>query len=366
MKNHEGLHSKNQGCNLFLNNRIKRILSVLAVLAILFVVLFYLQKTQEKNVLYSRNVFAMDTYFTIRAYGPNGEDALKDCEAEIHHLESILSTTREDSDIYLINQDKRKVVAAETFQLISEALDLCEKTNGALDITIFPVLQEWGFTTGSYRVLEREVLNELISYVNFENVDLDKATGEICIEDGMKMDLGAVAKGYTGDRLIEILRKKGVESALLDLGGNVQTLGTKPDGSPWQVAIRNPFDKSETIGVVNINDKCVITSGSYERYFEDEDGQRYWHILDPVTGLPADSGLVSVTIVGDRGVRCDALSTALFVMGREKATNFWREAGDFEMILVDNGGNLYCTEGLVDLFEPDGGRNCHIIKKNEN
>lgn len=323
----------------------------MAVLGVSILILTILKYEQAKNAVYSKNIFAMDTFFTIKVYGEKGEKALADCDAEIQKLEALFSVTREDSDIYRLNQEKTATVSEETLSLLLDAKALCERTEGALDITIYPVLREWGFTTGAYQVPEKEKLQALLERVDYSKITLNMEEKRVELSDAMELDLGAVAKGYTGDRLTEILRNQGVESAILDLGGNVQTIGRKPDGSLWQVAVRNPFDAETEAGVLKLEDQCVITSGSYERYFTAEDGQRYWHILDPSDGYPANQGLVSVTIVGDSGVMCDGLSTALFVMGREKAIDFWKQNRNFEMILIEKDGLLYCTEGLADSFE---------------
>ncbi|MBR1854851.1 MAG: FAD:protein FMN transferase [Lachnospiraceae bacterium] len=297
----------------------------------------------------------MDTYFGLKAYGQNGEAGLTLCEERVRELEAVLSVTAEGSDVWRIDHEHRVSVSEDTFVLIREALQVCEQTDGALDITLYPVLWEWGFTTGEYRIPDRGVLDGLLKAVDYQRVELEEQTRLVTVPAEAQIDLGAVAKGYTGDALIEVLRQQGVTSAILDLGGNVQTLGVKPDGTPWRVAVRDPFDKSQVAGVLEINDKCVITSGGYERYFTGEDGQIYWHILDSADGEPAHNGLVSVTVVGERGVRCDALSTALFVMGKEKAAAFWRQQRDFDMILVTEGGDLILTEGLRDCFESAAG-----------
>ena len=169
-------------------------------------------------------------------------------------------------------------------------------------------------------------------------------------EKGVELDLGAVAKGYTGDQLMALLAREGIASAIVELGGNVQALGTKPDGSPWRVAVRDPAGDG-SVGVVEVVDQAVVTSGGYERYFE-EDGVRYWHIIDPATGWPARSGLASVTVVGESGLLCDGLSTALFVMGREGALEHWRQHRDFEAVLVSEDGSVTITAGLEGRFTP--------------
>ncbi len=339
----------------------RRIASALVVLAAMVLIFIGIQKQEfAKEKLYTQDLFAMNTYFTLKAYGSGGPEALSQCTARVQELEKKLSVTDEDSDIRKINQGQSHSVDKDTLYLIQEALKLCEETEGALDITLYPVLREWGFTTNGYQVPQAKKIAELLEKVDYQKVELLFPDGLICLEEGMELELGAVAKGYTGDCLMEILRQQGITSAMVDLGGNVQVLGHKPDGSQWKVAVRNPFDRASELGVLEINDKAVITSGSYERYFEEE-GQRYWHILDPADGYPADSGLVSVTVVGEKGIRCDGLSTALFVMGREKAEAFWRQAEDFEMILVTEEGQLYITEGLQDCFTCGEGWQAEVI-----
>ncbi|MCM1102429.1 MAG: FAD:protein FMN transferase [Clostridium sp.] len=339
-----------------MKGRGKKGIAALALLAaaVICVILIW---QQGQRTAHTKSFFAMDTFFVLTAYGPEAEDALEQCAGKVEELESLWSVTREDSDIARLNRHARGSmaeeaikVAPETFVLVDEALRLGRETKGALDITLYPVLREWGFTTGEYRIPEVERLEELLAKTDYTQVETDEDTLTIFLPKDMELDLGAVAKGYTGDCLTALLREQGITSALLDLGGNILALGTKPDGSLWRVAVQDPFDREKPIGVLEIYDKCVITSGNYERYFTGEDGREYWHILDPADGYPADAGLVSVTVVGDNGLRCDGLSTALFVMGKEQAVEFWRQQGDFGMILVTRDGELYLTEDLEESF----------------
>ena len=330
---------------------LKKIFITLAVLLAAAITVMTLWRQREARTAHQRDLFAMDTFFALTAYGPEAEEGLEDCIRKVRELEGLLSVTAEGSNIQEINRETMLSSAEDTYLLIRMAKELCEETEGALDITLYPILREWGFTTGAYKIPDREELEELLQRVDYSQIELEEETQTISVPAGTELDLGAVAKGYTGDCLVEILRKQGVTSAMLDLGGNIQTLGTKPDGSLWRIAVKNPFDGSEMIGVLEVAGKAVITSGSYERYFIGEDGRRYGHILDPADGYPADNGLVSVTIVGENGTRCDGLSTALFVMGKERAVEFWRQCSDFEMILVTEDGEIFYSEGLEDCFE---------------
>lgn len=296
----------------------------------------------------SRSFFAMDTFMTVRAWG--ADDALLDQAGDlVDALEASVSTTLEGSELHTLNSTGSAALPDDAAYLLGRALEICGETGGALDISIYPVVRAWGFTTSEYHVPNDDEIARLLESVDYTRVVLEGDT--VSIGEGMEIDLGAVTKGYTGDRITALLRENGVTSALLDLGGNIQTLGSKPDGSDWHVAIRNP-DGGSFLGVLSVSDRAVITSGGYERYFVDEDGNLWWHIMDPATGYPAKNGLISVTAVGDEGLYCDALSTALFIMGRERAIAFWREHRDFEMMLVSDEGELLLTPGLYGSFTP--------------
>lgn len=294
----------------------------------------------------SRTVFAMDTVMELSAYGAD-DTLMQMAEQKILSLESRLSVTDECSEIYKLDHSGQAVLSSDTAELIQIALEMCEQTQGALDISIYPVLRAWGFTTGDYRVPSQEELQNLLTYVDHTKVELSDDAASI--PQGMEIDLGSVAKGYTGDQVAQLLRDGGVTSALLNLGGNVQLIGGKPDGSDWRVAVQDP-ESDGYLGILSLRDKAAITSGGYERYFADDDGQVYWHIIDPSTGAPAHSGLVSVTVIGDRGVVCDALSTALFVMGLDQAAEYWCQYGDFEAIFVSEDGGIAITDGLQNCF----------------
>ena len=299
---------------------------------------------------HSATLLAMDTAMTLTAYGGQGEAALADAQDLILDLEGLLSTTDQDSELYALNQGETVTLSPDTRQVLEQALDLCRDTGGALDITIYPVVRAWGFTTGQYQVPDAAALSALLERVDYAQVQLTGDT--LTLPEGVQIDLGAVAKGYTGDRLMELFRQAGVASAYINLGGNVQVLGSSPDGDPWRIGIQDP-EGEDYAAVVEVTDQAVVTSGSYERYFE-QDGVRYGHIIDPSTGYPADSGLASVTIVSSSGTLADALSTALFVMGPDRAAEYWRGRDDFDFILIGEDGSITISEGIEDSFSFSG------------
>lgn len=301
---------------------------------------------------YTGQIFAMDTFMQMSVYGDGaevtGQEALQSIQSRVYELEAALSVTREGSDVHKINQScgQTVTVSEDTAAVLARTLELCEETCGVLDITAYPAVQAWGFTTGEYRVPGQEELTVLAEHIDYAQMKMD-GTG-VTLPEGMQIDLGAVAKGYTGDVLAAQLREMGVEKACLSLGGNIHTLGSNPEGKPWRVGIQHPVTGG-ALAVVEVTDKAVVTSGNYQRYFE-ENGETYWHILDPETAAPARSGLVSVSVIGEEGTRCDALSTALFVMGLEEAGQFWREHRDFEAVFVTEEEEIYITGGLKDSF----------------
>ena len=290
--------------------------------------------------------FAMDTVMDFTIYGESG--LIDQSESLIASLESLVSVTDTGSELYAINQTGSGTLTGKASSLMEQALEICRRTDGALDSSIYPIVRAWGFTTGSYQVPDEAEIQALLPLVDYRKIQYDAATGTVTLPEGMEIDLGSVAKGYAGQLAAQMLREHGVQSALLNLGGNVQTVGAKPDGSPWQIGIKDPQGE-DAMMALSVEDQAVVTSGGYERYFE-QDGQTYWHIMDPSTGHPADSGLISVTIVGDEGVVCDGLSTALFVMGLEKAADLWAQSCDFEAVFVTASGEVYITEGLRDRF----------------
>ena len=319
--------------------------------------------TNTDNSPHTRDVFAMDTYMSMKAYGENGEKALSEAEEYIKKLESDLSATSPDSCISRVNSadSKPTEITDEAAEIIAKALEIGKKTNGALDITLYPMLKEWGFTTGEYQIPKTEDISRILRNTGFERVQL--SGNAVTVPDGFQIDLGALAKGFTSDKIMDIMRKNNVSSAIVSLGGNVQAVGTKPDGSQWKVAVRDPFAPDTDMCVVEIGSKAVITSGNYERFFTGSDGKNYWHILDPSDGFPADNGLVSVTVIGDSGLECDALSTALFVLGDGKAQDYWDANQGFDMILVTDDKRIVCTDGIADSFTNMSGMDAEVLSR---
>ena len=335
----------------------------LAALLLMIFALFLTACGEKSAKSKTRTVYAMDTVMNLTVYGENAAAALESAEKELHTLdENTLSRTADGSELYALNASDGETVTYGADDilpaLIETALTISDATDGAFDPTLAPVLDAWGFTKDSRRVPSADELKELLSHTGCGKVRLERTADgwAITLLDGVQLDLGGIAKGYAADLLRAQLEQEGVTSATLDLGGDVFVMGRKTDGSDWRIAVKDPADTESYLGVVSAADKFIVTSGVYERYFE-ENGVRYHHILDPKTGCPAESGLVSVTVLCENGAWADALSTACFVLGPDGALalrdDLADQGTDFELILVTDDGRVLYTDGLADAFTPN-------------
>lgn len=304
------------------------------------------------NLKYQSEIYAMDTIMTLTAYGENGETAVKLAEDEINRLDSLFSVGKSQSEIYRLNIDKEIVPSKDTEHLINRALELSVITDGDFDITVAPLMTAWGFYSGAdNRVPDKDEIDLILNEIGYENIQVDE--DKIIIDENTTLDFGGIAKGYASSRVAQIMEENGVTSGLVSLGGNVRVVGHKPDGSNWTVAIADPDNTALQIGQLSVADTSVVTSGGYQRFFEDN-GQIYHHIIDPENGYPSDSGLKSVTIVADDDTLADALSTALFVKGLDESIEFHKNSGeDFEAVFVTDDDEIYITANLENIFHSD-------------
>lgn len=310
-----------------------------------FILVFLCGCASEKQ---SVSFIAMDTVMTLTACGGRADAALKKAESEIHRLEELFSVTLPDSEISRLNANGSAELSADSAAVIEKAAEIYELTGGCFDITISPVVDAWGFYTDDYRVPSADELEKLAALTNGSLVTL--SGNSALLGEGQRIDLGGIAKGYAADKAAEIMKSCGVGSGIIALGGNILLFGSRPGGGPWRTAIKSPDIPGEYIGTISATDTSIVTSGSYQRYFE-RDGVRWHHIFDPATARPAESDLASVTVVCPDSALADGLSTALFVMGCDKALDFWRlHSGMFQLVLYTSDGRLCITEGLKDCF----------------
>ncbi|MHC1682943.1 MAG: FAD:protein FMN transferase [Clostridiaceae bacterium] len=303
---------------------------------------------------YEMESFCMGTIISQRVYGDNAKIAAVKVEDEIKRLESLMSFFLDSSEVSKLNKaaGKHEVeISNEVLFVLNRAKYYSKLCDGSFDITIAPVARLWGIFTRNEKLPSKEEIDEALKLTGYKYLSINNDLGTSKLEKlGQCVDLGAIAKGYAADRAIDIYKQHGIESAFVNLGGNVMLLGNKPDGSPWRVGIQNPLlERGKCLGAVNATNKTVVTSGDYVRYFE-KDNKKYHHILDPRTGYPADSSLISTTIVSEKSIDADALSTAIFILGLEDGIKLIDNQKGIEAIFITKDKEIYVTEGLKEDF----------------
>ena len=302
-----------------------------------------------------RQVFAMDTVMTLTAYGKKAEYGLNAAQSVIQSMNDGLDPDIETSTTYAINHANggNVSISGQVNKMLSTAYTVYKQSGGALDLTIYPVIQRWGFDSGRYYVPTEEELWSDLARKSFDQMVLTSfpSSGSYAVSFPARTEItfGAVAKGCAADNAINAMRNAGVTSGIVSLGGNVQTLGQKPDGSNWTIAVQDPNNTSSYVGVVSVGQTAVVTSGTYQRFFI-QNGKTYHHLINPENGRPMNNTLKSVTILCEDGTLADCLSTAMFVLGQSKAINYWRVYGGFDMILINNEDEVICTKGLIEKF----------------
>lgn len=290
-------------------------------------------------------LFAMDTVMTFRIEGDNGS-VFALCRQKVEELEQKFSATLPESELYQLNQAGTATLSADTAAVVEAGLMVSRETGQAFCLSLYPASRLWDFTGENPKVPAEEELEAVRPVIDDTLIQMNGK--EVTLPQGGGLDLGGIAKGYTADLLAILMEEQQVEHYFLSLGGNVQVGGGNPDGSPWRIGIAEP-DGGEYVGIIELSDGAVVTSGGYQRNFE-QGGKRYHHILDRATLAPAESGLKSVTVVAESGTLADALSTALFVMGEEQALDYCRRQGDFECVLLTEDHRVVVSEGLKDRF----------------
>ncbi len=300
---------------------------------------------------YETEFFAMNTVMQLRLYSAeNAADLSRTVIQTVNTLEDILSVTKEKSEVFRLNAGESLAPSDDLQTLLERTLALSTRTEGYLDPTVYPIVSLWGFTTGDNRVPTEQEREAALFHVGTQHIHWNGDT--LFLDDGTQLDFGAVAKGYASELCAAQLLSAGA-TGVLSLGGNVQTIGQRPDGTPWRIGITDPQQPSGSIAILTLTGShAVVTSGGYQRYFE-EDGIRYSHIMNPMTGESVHNGIVSVTVVADSGFLADGLSTALYVMGMEKAVQFWQTSDDFEAIFITEEGDIYVSEGLEEQITCD-------------
>jgi len=332
-----------------------------------------LQNKQLKE--FADEKFLMDTFVQVTVYCEDeqrGREALDKAFAEFERINNLTDRFPKDgktiaasSDVIRINENagiKPVQVSADTLAIIQRSLYYAQLSGGSFDITIGPIMDLWGFGKNEQRVPSDEQIKKTLSLVDYRKVIVDSENGTIYLQNpGMSLDLGGVAKGYATEKAAQILRESGIKHALINAGGNVYALGAKPDGTPWRVGVRDPRNVNGIIAVLSVIDTSVVTSGDYERYFE-EGGVRYSHIIDPSTGKQA-RGLMQTTVIAESSTDADIINKPLFVLGRQRGTDFAKKLEGVGAIFVGEDKQVTFTGNLADRLEFTGKGDYRITEK---
>lgn len=284
---------------------------------------------------------ALDTVISIQIYDSSDESLIDNCIEICESYEAKLSRTIETSEISQINNASGAPVevSPETIKVIEKGIYYGDLSSGAFDITIGSVTELWDFKADNPAPPSAEAITAAANHVNYRNISISGNTVRI-MDPYSKIDLGAIAKGYIADKIKEYLESKDVKHALINLGGNVLAIGNKLDGSDFNIGIQTPFDQEAgPITAVKVNDKSIVTSGTYQRYYE-YDNKIYHHIIDPSTGSPCDNGLRSVTIITDSSLTADALSTTCFVLGPEKGMKLINKLDNVDALFINDNNEI--------------------------
>ena len=297
----------------------------------------------------SRTDYLLDTVVTLTLYGATEAD-LDAAFREIRRLGDLLDAYAPFSDLGWLQAaagQKPVTVSPETMELLLFARQMYERTGGYLDVTVGPLIDLWDIRNGGYYPTGEE-LGAALGLVGMDDLILDEAGGTAFLtRPGMRVDLGALAKGYIADKVKALLLERGVQSGVLDLGRNILLIGEKPGHTPFSIGVKSPVDAGELVRILSLRDKSLVTSGTYERYFE-HDGRRYHHVLDPFTGFSADTGLLAVTILSESSLWGDALSTACLLLGTEKGMALVDSVPDAEALFVLADGSIVTSAGFPD------------------
>lgn len=309
--------------------------------------LFAVAGCQPQPKSLQRTDYLLDTVVTLTLYDATEAD-LDAAFKEIRRLGDLLDAYDPFSDLGWMQASaglKPVTVSAETMELLRFAKEMYEKTGGYLDVTVGPLIDLWGIRNGGHYPTNDE-LSAALGLLGMGNLILDEAAGTAYLtRPGMRLDLGALAKGYIADKVKALLLERGVTSGVIDLGRNILLMGEKPGGAAFSIGVQSPTNAGDLLRVLALKDKSLVTSGTYERYFEHE-GQRYHHVLDPFTGFPADQGLSAVTVLSDSSLWGDALSTACLLLGVEEGTKLIDSIPDAEALFVRTDGTVVTTAGF--------------------
>lgn len=302
----------------------------------------------------SKTEFFMGTVVTITLYDSDDTSILDKAFKTIKEIEELVSINTSNTELDSVNNAAGKnpiQVSNTTFNIIEKGLEYSKLSNGAFDITVGPLVKLWSIGLPEAKLPTQEEIDNTIPLVDYTKLELDSSNRTVFLkESNMVIDLGSIAKGYAADEVVNILKENGVKSAIIDLGGNIYAYGLKPLGSDWKIGIQDPFStRGDIIGILPVNNKTIVTSGIYERVYE-ENGVKYHHLLNPDTGYPFDNDIAGVSIITESSIDADALSTTVFSKGLFTGLDFVESLDSVDAIFISKDKKVYVSSGLKDTF----------------
>jgi thiamine biosynthesis lipoprotein len=329
---------------------------VVVIVALIIVIVTYIinknKKESEETIV--REFYALGTIIRLRVDGKNGEEAIREAIYRLNIIENKMSVFKEFSEVSMINKNagvSNQEVSTDTYFVIKKAVEFSMLSEGTFDPTIRPIVSLWRIGSEKPRVPSKSEIERKLRLVNYEDIILDEKNHSIGLKHtDQAIDIGGIAKGFAADEVKNVFKNHKIKSALIDLGGNIYALGTKSDKNMWNVGIQNPFaTRGEHIGVISVENKSIVTSGNYERYFNKE-GKIYHHIIDPKTGYPSESEIISSTIISDHSIDGDGLSTGVYIMGLEKSIKLIESLKGIDAIFTTKNKEVYVTSGIKNNF----------------
>lgn len=302
----------------------------------------------------SKSELLMGTVVTVTLYDSNDEEILNKVFNKVKELESTLSINENGTLVDKINEEagiNPVKVDEDTYTVVKKGIEYSKLSNGLFDISVGPIVKLWSIGLPEAKVPTQEEIHERLPLIGYNDIELNDTDKTIYLKrKGMIIDLGGIAKGYTADVISDILTEEGVNSAIINLGGNIFAHGKKPNGDEWKIGIQDPFsERGGIIGTLVTSNKSIVTSGIYERYIE-KDGVKYHHILSPKTGYPYDNEVAGITIASDKSTDGDALSTSVFAMGVEEGMKFVNSIDGIDAIFITKDNKVYITDGIRNVF----------------
>jgi len=330
----------------------KKIVIFISLILMIFIVGC---STKDVDNPISRTEIIMGTTVGVTLYENGSEEVLDKVFKRVQEIENLVSINKEETEIDKLNENAgiSPVKLSDTsFEIIEKALYYSKLSTGGYDLTVGPLVKLWNIGLPEAKVPTQEEIDEVIKNIDYTKVVLNKDTKEVFLsQKGMLLDLGSIAKGYAADEIVKILKEENINSAIIDLGGNIYALGLKEGNKNWKIGIQNPFDnRGKIVGSLEVSNKTVVTSGVYERYIE-QDGQTYHHILNPETGYPYETDIAGVSIIADKSIDGDALSTLVFTKGLEKGLELVENIDGVDAIFITNNKEVYVTKDLKDNFK---------------